>query len=150
MSSFQPHPVSGLASPYEEVLGLVYFKRMVSKIRLHKEGKLPEDYQANLGTAFDARCLKLLGIPYEALQAKVFEGLDDEALLRWAYTEGRQPDEEELEIWNAFMMKRGWRDGANSILQRRIREAGLPEDGSIATMFDFIDADEGRPPRRRA
>ncbi len=144
-----PTHVPGLASPYAEVLGLVYFKRMVSKIRLHAQGQLPEDFQANLGTAFDARCLKLLNISYEALQTKVREGLDDEALLRWAFAEGRQPDGEEIEIWNAFMMKRGWRDGANSVLQRRLREAGLPEDGTIATMFDFIDADEGRPPHQR-
>src|SRR5690606_19754002 len=109
--SFQPTPVPGLASPYEEVGGLVYFKRMVSKIRLHAEGKLPESHQPNLGKAFDERCLTLLGISYDVLVTKALEQppLSDEALLEWAFATGRHPGSEAIEIWNAFMMKRGWR-----------------------------------------
>ena len=38
----------GLRSPYDKVR-LVYFDRMLDKIGLHATGKLPPDYQSNLG-----------------------------------------------------------------------------------------------------
>jgi gluconokinase len=57
-----PH-VSGLRSPYDKVGRLVYFGRMLDKIRLNAAGKLPPDYLANLGDQkpglFDARCCRL-------------------------------------------------------------------------------------------
>lgn len=41
MSSPARQPTPGLRSPREEVEGLVYFGRMVDKIRLEQAGKLP-------------------------------------------------------------------------------------------------------------
>ena len=49
MSAPARQPIPGLRSPREEVDGLVYFGRMVDKIRLEQAGKLPPDYQENLG-----------------------------------------------------------------------------------------------------
>ena len=149
-SSFQPTRVPGLPSPYDEVRGLVYFPRMVAKIRLHAQGVLPEAYFENLGGGFDGRCVRFLGVTYDALKAKVLcaDGASDEALLDWCFQNGRTPSQEEMEIWNGFLMKRGWRDEANDLLSQRLRAAGLPEDGSILTSFDFIEVDEGRPLRR--
>jgi hypothetical protein len=43
-------------------------------------------------------------------------------------------------------MKMGWRDSYIERLHFRLNEVGLPI-GSVLTMFDFIDLDEGRPPR---
>jgi hypothetical protein len=45
-----PH-VPGLRSPYEKIGRLVYFGRMLDKIRLHATGKVPPEYQTNLGDA---------------------------------------------------------------------------------------------------
>ena len=45
------------------------------------------------------------------------------------------------------MRKRGWNDEATEILNRRKRESGLWDRDDIRTMFDYIDADEGRPVR---
>ncbi len=63
--------IDGLRSPYELVGGLVYFGRMIDKIRLHSAGMLPAEYQALLGAAnsrsFDARCCRFLQIDYPAL-----------------------------------------------------------------------------------
>ena len=54
-----PH-VPGLRSPFDKVGRLVYFGRMLDKIRLHAIGKLPPEYQTNLGDAHpklnDRRC----------------------------------------------------------------------------------------------
>ena len=64
-----PH-VPGLRSPYSKVGGLVFFGRMLDKIRLHAAGKLPADYHANLGDEkpgmFDTRCCQFLRTTYEA------------------------------------------------------------------------------------
>lgn len=45
--------------------GLVYFGRMLDKIRLLAEGSLPEDYHPNLGKGFDGACCRFLRVAYE-------------------------------------------------------------------------------------
>ena len=139
--------VPGLRSPYVKVGRLVYFGRMLDKIRLHARDALPvADYAANLGKGFDLRCCNFLHVPYEELKARVLAGSDsDEALLAWAHTRGGPRSDEECEIWNGFMMKRGWRDAGAEILGKRIREGNL-ESQPIMTMFDYLDFDEGRDP----
>ena len=145
-----PYPtlIPGLRSPSDLVSGLVYFGRMLDKIRLSAVGKLPEGWQAARGmaynTSFDARCCRFLGVEYAALEAEVLGGnRNDEQMLEWAFARGRRPSEEEVEIWNAFMMKRGWRDAGTQRLNERLAEIGLPP-GTVQTMFEFIDLDEGR------
>jgi hypothetical protein len=146
----QPSPtiISGLRSPSEQINGLVWFGRMLDKIRLAAAGKLPADWEAARGmkhkTGFDARCCRFLQIDYAALEAETLKGdKTDAELLEWAFRRGRQPNEEEVEIWNAFMTKRGWRDGGTQRLNERLAEIGLPPD-TVETMFEFIDLDEGR------
>jgi gluconokinase len=121
---------------------------MVDKVRLQAAGKLPEGWQPQLGTdmkgSFDWRCCQFLRLDYAALQAEVLKGgKSDEELLEWAYANGRRPTEEEIEVWNAFMTKRGWRDAGTQRLHERLAEIGLPP-GAVETMFEFIDLDEGR------
>jgi len=38
----------GLRSPYDKVGGLLYFGRMLDKIRSHAKGELPLEYEVNL------------------------------------------------------------------------------------------------------
>jgi hypothetical protein len=49
-------------SAYDLTGGIVYFARMLHKIRLHGEGALRSDYRANLGSGFDGRCCRFLGV----------------------------------------------------------------------------------------
>lgn len=139
-----PH-VPGLRSPYEKVGRLVYFGRMLDKIRLHAAGKLPlGDYGANLGKGFDGRCCNFLRVAYDDLKARVLVGnLDDAQLLAWCHERGGPRTDEECEVWNGFMMKRGWRDAAAEVLAKRIQESVL-EGEPVLTMFDYLDYDEGR------
>ncbi len=140
-----PH-VPGLRSPYAKVGRLVYFGRMVDKIRLHAAAKLPADYVANLGKAFDGRCCAFLRVAYDELKARVQGGdLNDEQLLAWAEEHGGRRTDEECEVWSGFMMKRGWRDAGAEVLARRIKESVL-EGKPVLTMFDYLDFDEGRDP----
>jgi gluconokinase len=132
-------------SPAAKLGGLVYFGRMLDKIRVHAKGELPEEYQPNLGKGFDAKCCAFLHVDYEEVARRVKEGARDDEMLEWALTAGRRPNEIEIEMWNEFMRKFGWRDQAAEILARRKREAGMSDRAEIETMFQFIDADEGRP-----
>ena len=144
-----PYPtlIPGLRSPFVKVQGLVYFGRMLDKIRLYASGKLPEGWHAargaNMKGSFDACCCRFLHIDYVALEAETLKGGSDEEMLAWAFAHGRQPSEEEIEVWNAFMTKRGWRDDGTQRLNERLAEIGLPP-GTVQTMFEFIDLDEGR------
>lgn len=131
-------------SPRDMVGGIVYFGRMIDKVRLMQAGTLHPDLHANLGTGFDERCVNFLHVDYAALRAAVEGGLDDAAALAWAFEHGRKPSEEEIEIWNDFMRKRGWNDELAEILIRRKKESGFEARDDIRTMFDYLDADEGR------
>jgi len=143
-----PTLIPGLSSPYEELGGLVHFKRMLDKIRLHHDGKLPADWVAAKGSpkGFDGRCCRFLGIDYAELEAETLKGASDEELLAWAFEHGQKPSDEEIEHYNAFLSKMGWRDRYKERVDFRLQEVGLPL-GTVFTMFDFIDLDEGRPKR---
>jgi gluconokinase len=148
MANSCPTLIPGLRSPFDQVNGLVYFGRMLDKMRLAAAGKLPPDWEAARGmkhhTSFDARCCRFLGIDYPTLEAETLKGdKTDAELLEWAFQHGRRPGEEEIEIWNAFMTKRGWRDAGTQRLHERQAEIGLPAS-TVQTMFEFIDLDEGR------
>ncbi len=147
MPNSYPTLIPGLRSPFDQIRGIVYFGRMLDKIRLHDAGKLPEGWEAARGTkhatSFDSRCCRFLHIEYAALEAETRKGRSDEELLAWAFTNGRKPTDEEIEVWNGFMTKRGWRDAATQRLNERLAENGL-KPGTVETMFEFIDLDEGR------
>ena len=139
--------VPGLRSPYVKVGRLVYFGRMLDKIRLHAAGRLPAEYHSNLGIAFDGRCVNFLRVMYDDLKARVLDGTHptDEQVLAWAEQRGGARTDEECEVWNGFMMKRCWRDAGAGILAKRIAESRL-EGQPVMTMFDYLDFDEGRDP----
>ena len=144
-----PYPtiIPGLRSPSAKVGGLVYFGRMLDKIRLAAAGTLPEGWQPMRGMVkggFDYRCCDFLRIDYATLEAEVLKGdKSEDELLEWAFAQGRRPSEGDLELWNGFMTKRGWRDEGTQRLNERLAELGLPP-GTLETMFEFIDLDEGR------
>jgi len=141
--------VPGLRSCYDKIGGIYHIGRMFDKIRLHAAGKLPEDYHANLGKGFDARALTFLDLDYPSVVERVLQGGTDEELLDWCFQRGYHPDDEEIEIWNEFMRKRGWNDDGTARLKERLAEAHLEHRTDIQTSFDFIDLDEGRDPQAK-
>ena len=145
-----PH-IPGLRSCYTKVGRLVYFGRMLDKIRLHAAGRLPAEYVANLGEPrpflFDARCCRFLGVPYDDLKTRVLAGGTDEELLVWAHARGGSRTDDDCVVWNRFLSKLGWRDDRSAVLRERVAEFGLT-GRTIETMFDLIEFDEGRDPVR--
>ena len=72
------------------------------------------------------------------------EGGTDDEILAWCFQNGTRPSEEQIEIWNGFMLKRGWNDELSETLVRRKKESSFEGRDDIQTMFQYIDADEGR------
>ncbi len=136
-------------SAYDRTGDLVYFARMLHKIRLQVAGQLRADYHANLGDGFDARCCRLLGVTYPALRDRTLAGGTDEEVFAWCNAHGTRPTEEQLLVWNKFMEKRGWRDeddGSTQELEAYKTASGLAHRTDLVTFFDYYEVDEGRRP----
>ena len=131
-------------SGYETAGGMAYFPRMLDKMRLHAEGKLREDYHANLGTGMDGRCCHFLRVDYAELRARVLAGGEDKEILEWCFERGRRLDGVDLQIWNGFVTKFGWRDKATPHLEKVKKESGLEGRQDIVTMFEYFEVAEGR------
>src|SRR6266566_154481 len=112
---------------YIETKGLIYFARMLDKIRLKAAGKLPSEYFTGVEdrTHFDARCTRFLRVNYDELVERTLQGGSDEEILEWCFERGRRPSEEEILIWNAFLKKRGWRDEASADLKAAKGRSGF-------------------------
>jgi len=134
----------GLRSPCDKVDGLVYFGRMVDQIRAHANGELPTEYQGNLGKGLDEHCLNFLGVTYNLVVQYVNKGLSDGAILQSCFGMGHRPSQAEIHMWNEFMRKRGWNDELSETLESEKKKEAMVSRSEIQTMFQFIDADEGR------
>jgi gluconokinase len=136
-----------IRSPYEKVSGIVLVARLIDKVRLHAAGKLPEGYHVGFipgNRTFDDRFCRFLHITYERFTESVLAGGNDEEILERCLAQGRRPDAEEIEVWNTFMMKRGWRDSGTPSLLRSKADAGLAHRDDLITFFELMDVEEGR------
>jgi hypothetical protein len=133
-------------SPKEMTGGMMYFPRMLDKIRLHSQAELHEDYHKNLGgpRTLDGACCNFLRVDYADLCERVFQGGTDEEILEWCFEKGRRLNEGDMFVWNAFASKLGWRDRASELLEERKQKCGIGDRTDIATIADFIDFDEER------
>lgn len=131
-------------SPFDTLGGLLYFPRMLDKIRLDLRKELPGAYLELLGKGFDARICKYLGLEYEAVVDRARGGASDEEILEWAQATGMTLNPERIEVWNGFATKRGWNDSGTPTLQGFKQESGLSDREDIRTFFEFIEIDEKR------
>jgi gluconokinase len=140
--------IPGLRSPHAKVGRIIAFGRVVDKIRLHARGELPAEYQANLGEGspsnIDSRCCRFLGVRYAELRERVLAGGCDEEVLAWCEAAAPRRSDDDCLIWNRHLSKIGWRDDRSGTLLRRIEDARI-EGERPQTIFEFLDADEGRP-----
>jgi len=135
----------------EMTRGMMYFPRMLDKIRLHSRGELHEDYHKNFGAprTADSACCNFLRVHHRDLCERVKQGGTDEEILEWCFEKGRRPNEGDILAWNGFISKLGWRDFATPNLEERKREFGIADRTDILTIPDLIDFDEGRLPEIR-
>ena len=85
--------VDGLRSGYAKVGDLVFFGRMLDKIRLADKGQLPAGY--NLGDQnplfFDGICCRFLGVEYQHLVNQVRASRSDEEILKMGLSNRKTP-----------------------------------------------------------
>jgi len=137
-------------SDHVKTRGVVYFARLVDKIRLQAAGKLPADYVTHLGfadtTSFDARFSRFWGLDYEAIKARTLKGGTAEEIFDGLFA-GRQPlNVEQVFVWNLFLLKRGWRDSGTPGVIAEKAAAGIHDRADVQTYVDMHDIDEGRQP----
>jgi hypothetical protein len=133
-------------SPKEMTGGMMYFPRMLDKIRLHASDELHEDYHPNLGKVgrADGACCNFLRVHYRDLRERVLQGGTEEEILEWCFEKGRRLNAGDLVVWNGFASKLGWRDFATPTLEEAKRKYGIADRADIVTIPDLIDFDEGR------
>src|SRR5258707_1281911 len=85
-------------SPKEMTRGMMYFPRMLDKIRLHLRGELHEDYQENFGglKAADGVCCNFLRVHHRDLIERVKQDGADEEILEWCFENGRRVKDGDL------------------------------------------------------
>ena len=134
-------------SAHDATRGLIYFARMIDKMRLVCAGQLPDAYLPFIGEGFDGRVCHFLKIDYPAIRDRAALGGTDEELLEWCFQNGHRPSEQEILVWNKYACKTGWRDedtGATGRLEKNKAGSGLAGRTDIVTFFDYYDYDEGR------
>ncbi len=126
--------------------GMLYFPRMLDKIRMHLAGELHSDYQENFGApqTADAALCNFLRIDHRNLIERVKQGGTDEEILEWCFEKGRRMNEGDIFVWNGFISKLGWRDRVTPRLEARKQEMGITDRRDIECIPDLIDFDEKR------
>jgi gluconokinase len=133
-------------SAYDKTGGMMYFARMLDKIRLFAKGELRPDFHTNLGKGADNWCLDFLRVDYDALRERVLAKGTDEEILAWCFEHGRALNDTDFLVWNSFVAKLGWNDLAAPRLRKYKEASGLGDRNDIQTMLEYFEVDEGRKP----
>lgn len=123
---------------------MLYFPRMLDKIRKNAASKLREDFHKSLGVALDGRCCAYLRVEYADVVNRTLSGGSDEAIFDWCQENGRTLSEIDLFIWNEYARKIGWNDARSEMLESYKSSSGISHREDIQTMFDYMEVDEGR------
>ena len=144
--------ISGLRSCYDKVGRLIYFGRMLDKIRLHAASKLPPDYAENLGERQVHARRALLPFPRRPLFGDKKTHARRRARRSRPET-GRTPTAPRAPTKSATSGTASLPSSAGAtkrshVLPQRIQESGLTGK-PIETLIDHIESDEGRDPSPR-
>ena len=125
--------------------GWMHLPRFIDKIRLHLAGKLPPDYQPNLGKGFDGLWLETAGVDGAQFIEVVKHSITDGEVCDWV-REHVQKAESVKAAHRERMLSSPRKDDAamQARLALRKQEAGLAHRDEIQCFVDFIDADEKR------
>jgi gluconokinase len=136
-------------SDHQKTRGVVYFARMISKIRLHAAGQLPDDFISHLGfadtTSLDARFCRFWALDYDQVKARALkDGSTAEKVFDDLFASRQPLNVEHVFAWNLFLLKRGWRDSASNGIAAGKAASGFANRDDIQTWADLHDAEEGR------
>lgn len=132
-------------SPRETMCGWMHLPRYIDKIRLHLAGRLPADYQPNLGKGFDGSWLKAAGLTHDQMVEVVRGTITDGEVADWVRANVRRTDAEKRAHAEGML---NYPKPDDAAVQERLRQrkeaAGLGGRDDIRNFVDFIDADEKR------
>ena len=137
-------------SDYVKTSGIIFFARMLEKLRLRDQNELPPDYNFvgnGVWDSFDARFCRFFEVDEKDLTARTLAGGTNEEIIEWCFQKFGQPNEEKIALWNSFIAKRGWGDESSEELEQVKSAGGFGGRTDIQTWVDYHDADEGRTPR---
>lgn len=133
-------------SAYNKVGGIVFFARMLDKIRLQAANELPPEYHEFMTKGGNLRLCTYLHIDFQKLVQRVLQGGTDEEILEWAYQNGRRLNDVEILVWNGYSVKRGWNDEASEMLEKFKADSNLSHRTDIKTIYEYFEVDEKRKP----
>jgi len=142
-------PSLPIRSPRETLGGYVFLPRLIDKVRLHAQGKLPQEYIDNLlkpGLTLDGRFLAFTGLDAEELRQAIVVSKTDMEILAWVERHAKPHTEAEKRRWIAEIET--YRPNAEWAKWRRevYKEMAARIDPATLNLFDLIDMDEGRIP----
>ncbi len=140
-------PSPPLRSPRETLGGYVFLPRLIDKVRLHAQGKLPPAYIGNLlkpGLTLDGRFFTFTGLDAEDLRRAILAMKTDEEVLAWVERHAKPHTEAEKQRW--IVEIEAYRPDAQAARRRRevYIEVAVIVDPATLNVFDLIDMDEGR------
>jgi hypothetical protein len=138
-----------LRSPRETLGGYVILPRLIDKVRLHAQGKLPSEYITNLlepGLTLDGRFLTFTGLDAEELRRGILNSKTDEEILAWIERHAKPHTDDDKRRWIAEI--EAYRPNAERAKWRRevYKDIAAKIDPAELNLFDLIDMDEGRIP----
>jgi hypothetical protein len=143
MSSTPPIP---LRSPRETLGGYVILPRLIDKVRLRAQGKLPPEYIGNLlkpGLTLDGRLLTFTGLDPEELRRSILAAKTDEEILTWVERHAKPHTDDDKRRWIAEI--EAYRPNPEIAQWRRevYKDLATRVDPATLNLFDLIDMDEG-------
>jgi hypothetical protein len=132
-------------SSRETMDGWMHLPRYIDKIRLHLAGKLPPDYESNVGKGFDGIWLKAAGVTHEQMVDVVKNSLTDGQVCDWVRQNVKRTDAQKRAHAEDMVArpKPGDVESLQRFIQRR-KEFGLAHRDDVKTWVDLNDADEKR------
>lgn len=129
--------------------GYIVLPRLIDKVRLHAQGKLPPEYVGNLlkpGRTLDGWFLAFTGLAVEPLRQAILSAETDEAVLAWVKRHAIVHDEKAKRQWAEGIS--AWRPDAAGLEARKRNYPDLADkvDLRFLSPLDLIDMDEGRIP----
>lgn len=129
----------------ETMDGWLHLPRYIDKIRLHLAGKLPPDYQPNLGKGFDGMWLKAAGLTHEQFVAVVQHTVTDGEVCDWVHHNVKKSAAEKAaHAQDQLSRPKADDPAALERFRTRLKESGLEHRTDLKTFVDYIDADEKR------
>ncbi len=141
-------PSRQLRSPREVLGGYAVLPRLIDKVRLSGQGRLPDEYRENLlkqgkGT-LDGRFMEFSSVGPDALREAILSLPDDRAVLDWVERNGRPHTDSEKTGWfREIVSDRPYPDRL-AVRIRNYPEVASRFDVGAMNAFDLIDLDEGR------